>query len=48
MIIEDGLAPKRGPDLLLIGILLIPDGLSAEFVVEWILGWEAGLNEAVP
>ena len=29
------------------GILIVTDGLTAEFVVESILGLEAGLDEAV-
>ena len=30
------------------GILLITESLSAEFVVECVLRWKAGLDEAVP
>ena len=48
IIVKDGLAPKRVPKHLRMGIVITTDGLSAEFVVECILGWEAGLNEAVP
>ena len=47
MIVEECLAPKRRPHLLCMSILLITDGLPADFVVEQILGWEAGLDEAV-
>ena len=48
MIVENGLALKRRPNLLSMSILFITDGLAAEFVVQCILGWEAGINEAVP
>ena len=48
MSVEDRLAKKRGAILLRISILLITDALSAEFVVECILGWEAGLDKGMP
>ena len=48
MIVEDSLASKRRPNLLRMGILIVTDGLSAEFVEECILGRETGLDEAVP
>ena len=48
MIVEDGLAPKCGTNLLRISILLITAVLSAEIDVECIVGWEPGLDEAVP
>ena len=48
MIVEDCLAAKRRPNLMRMGILLINQSLSAEFVIECLFGWEAGLDEAVP
>ena len=48
MIVEDCLAPKRRPHLLRIGILLITECLSAEFVVERLFGWKADPDEADP
>ena len=38
MIITDFLAPKRRSNLLRMGILIIPDGLHTESVVECIFG----------
>ena len=48
MIVEDRLASKRRPNLLRMGILLITESLSAEFVVECVLRWKACLDEPVP
>ena len=40
--------PRRRPHLLRMGIFLITDGLPVEFFVECILGWETGLDQAIP
>ena len=48
MIFDDRLALKRGPHLLPMGILLISESRSAEFVVECIFRWETGLDEEFP
>ena len=48
MIVEDGLAPKRRPKLLRMGIRIITQGLPAKFVIECLFRSEAGLEEAVP
>ena len=48
VIVEDGLAPKRGTILLRMVKLLITAGLSAELFVECVLWPEDWLDEAVP
>ena len=48
MIVENGLAPKRGPTHLRMGILIVTECLSAEFVEKRLFGWENGLDDEVP
>ena len=43
-VVEDRLASKRRPNLLRMGILFITEWLPAEFVIECLFGWEAGLD----
>ena len=47
MIVEDGLTPKRGPNLLRIGIPIVPDVMTAGFFGECILGRESGLDKPI-
>ena len=48
MVVDHGLVSKRGPNLLRMRILLFSDCMTAEFIVECIVGWESCLAEPVP